>query len=307
MIVKINKLYLAYLYLLSGLCLFNSPPCLALDGNVTVTDLPKEVMSYIKDYEHELDKYGNLVIHLTHQNSNTISDLENIRNILHNKWSKRAILLHLPIALGDLGKKVIDNLAFELHDLNKTDNHLVYIYRNGRAVPNISNAAGGAAIFVTRYNSKTHTKEVLVINEYDKNTLTIPGGYSNDKELAIDTAIREAMEEVGIKFSRDQLSLLAVSNSIHLGVNKNYNAFYFTADVVEQTVVKIDNKEVVNYAWVPLKQLTTGEVTKFGKKFLPAYIEPLKSITDDQTTRFISDSSVLYVIPNPAFKSYYSQ
>jgi len=262
-----------------------------------ISEIPKATAPYLAHYEHKLNAYGNLVLEIKKKTPNCITDLKNIRDIVHKEWDKRGILVYLPIALGSLGKQ-ITALDFDLYDIDIAKQQIIYIYRNGRGIPNISTGFTSATVFIFRDNPKTHEREILVVNEYDKNAIMVPAGYGAETELAVNTAIREVQEEVGISLKREQLVVAAIRNQVSKAVDKNHVSFCFTAIVPWDTKVQIDNKEVMDYAWVPLNKLLDDNFEMFGKKFFQGYAMVLKNTSPIGVMKSVKDGEdILKVTP----------
>ncbi len=258
-------------------------------------EIPLEAKPYLQKYEHTINPYGNLVVEAKTEDS-FAADMREIKRIITEKWERRGIFINVPTSLGNLGQTILD-LGFEAYDFNKKESKLIYIYRNGRAIPDISNAFTSASVFIIRTNPKTETKEVLIVNEYDKTDITIPGGCTDNTETIKATAVREAEEEVGITLNPTDLKVVAVFNDAKQGIERNHVSTNFRAHVSFDTKVTIDGKEIKEYQWVSIDELLAETFTLWGKKLLPTYRSLLKTIKEGHND--VPIPGALFVVTPP--------
>lgn len=92
--------------------------------------------------------------------------------------------------------------------------------------------------------------ELLVVKAHYKPYWSLPGGIVDANETPRAAAIREVKEEVGLHFDSTEVELAATI------VRRSRRAitylFVFRSRVVatQQTTITIDNKEIVDFAWV---------------------------------------------------------
>ncbi|AWR96601.1 NUDIX domain-containing protein [Acidianus sulfidivorans JP7] len=82
--------------------------------------------------------------------------------------------------------------------------------------------------------------------------MALPGGHREGNESCVDTAIRECIEEVGIKPEIRKF----------LGIYSPHNRFLRVAAFLgytEKTEIKVSKSEVEKYFWVDFRELRKGE------------------------------------------------
>lgn len=89
-------------------------------------------------------------------------------------------------------------------------------------------------------------KILLVQNSY-LNYLSLPGGHVNQGETAVQAAVRELREEIGLKVVEQDLA--QVLDHTHEWEGRTDHVEIFELDVTERPVIKIDNREVVSAEW----------------------------------------------------------
>lgn len=90
----------------------------------------------------------------------------------------------------------------------------------------------------------------MIKNSYGRKRWTFPGGGIKKNEKAIDAAIRETKEEVGIEI----FNLRQIGQFISTEEYKKDTITVFTCDT-DSAVFKIDDKEIIEAVWFNLKQL----------------------------------------------------
>lgn len=269
------KLLLSFLFII----LFSASSYCA--ESIVLVGIPPEAEPYLKKYTHTINPYGNLAIEAKLEDS-FADDMREIKRVITEKWERRGIFINVPLSLGNLGQTILD-LGFELYDINKKESKLIYVYRNGRAIPDISNAFLSASVFIIRINPDTQKEEVLIVNEYDKNVITIPGGCTDNMETMRASAVREAGEEAGVKLNPDNLEVVAVFNDVKQGIERNQVFTNFMTRVPFDTNVKIDGKEVMGCEWIPVDELLDETFELWGKKLMPTYRGLLEMIKTGHT------------------------
>jgi 8-oxo-dGTP pyrophosphatase MutT (NUDIX family) len=241
--------------------------------------LPTEAEELIKQtgVSYSLDSYSNLKIELTtsdlSQQESIIKSFAQLVEILKNKWVMHAVYIHIPLSIAQ-PTMALEALGFKLYHLDKKSREVIYLFDNGRNIPNMNNGYGAAGIFIARINPNRQ-KEILVLSEYDKKELTIPGGCTDDVELATETVVRECKEEVGLDLDPKKLRLLRIKLAKIPASGRNFFGFHFYTEVPYDTAVNINNGdkkgEVSTYSWVPIDDLKNPEFTFDGKKFAKIY------------------------------------
>ncbi len=102
-------------------------------------------------------------------------------------------------------------------------------------------------------------KELLMVKTSYRDYWTIPGGLTDKGESPHTACVREVEEELGIKKKKYKFAGL-----IYL-FRKNWEGdeslqFFFHGGVINENQIKIDNHEVADYKFVPLK-----EISKYNK------------------------------------------
>lgn len=89
--------------------------------------------------------------------------------------------------------------------------------------------------------------EVLLVRNSYLKYYSAPGGYVRRSEAAIDAAVRELREEVGITVSADQLRLaLEVTHDWEF---KHDHVCVFDLELPQRPVITVDQREVVEATW----------------------------------------------------------
>lgn len=240
------------------------------------TPLPEEAQILIKEnkIEFSLDDYGNLKIVLNDTDSigqkRTTNFFSKLVPILKDKWARRGVYIHVPLSIIQPAQE-LESLGFRLYHLDTKNKQVVYLFRNGRNIPNMNNGYGAAGVFIVRINPTNQKKEVLILSEYDKNELTVPGGCIDNAELIVETVVRECQEEIGIKIDPKNLRLMQIKNSKIPVSDRNFFGFHFYTEVPYDTEIKIDNAEVINYKWVSIDDAKNADFVFDGKKFAAIY------------------------------------
>ncbi len=232
--------------------------------------IPQDAKVLLKDYVHSVNEFGNLLIDCEKVDAPTLEHLKKIKKSIATNWNKRGIILAIPISESGLGSS-IEDIGFELYILDSANKRISYIFRNNRDIPNIHAGYTAGSIFIYRYHPVTKNKELLVLNEYDKEFLTVPGGCSARGELMIDTILRETVEEVGIRLNKKNIHLSFVTNRVYQKDGATFVNMGFETMLTEEVDVRVDNNEVLDYAWVEVSKLKDKDFTLFGKKLFSLY------------------------------------
>lgn len=238
------------------------------------TVLPEQLMALLEKekYVYTLDAYKNIVITLDDPSSGNISSLQTVINEMGVTYRNYGLYVHIPVSAGEFSAK-LEKLGLRLYELNASTKTLVYLYANGRNIPELNYAYTAVAVCLLRTNP-SGKKEALVINEPQKTIANIVGGCLKKGESPEDTVVRSAREEVCIDINKANLKLVAVCHTIRAD-KKSYVEFLYTCDAFKGKPVA-DGIEVRQYTWVPLSELLQNGVKVFAKPFGPFWQRLLK-------------------------------
>lgn len=89
-----------------------------------------------------------------------------------------------------------------------------------------------------------HDDQVLLARNSYVNYYCLPGGYLKPGETAIDAALRELSEELGLKIYANELTL--GHEETHEWAGKTDHVVIFDLDVQLRPPIRVDNREVVS-------------------------------------------------------------
>lgn len=256
--------------------------------------IPQDIGTTLNQYSFSINEYGNLLIDFEKVDDRTIEDLKSIKDSIEKNWDKRGIIISIPVMIGQ-SVQALEDIGFELYLLDTGTKRISYIFRNKRAIPDIHIGFTAANIFIYRNNPVTRQKEILIVSEYDKTALTVPAGCSNKGELTIETVLREALEEVGLHLNPANISLAFVSNKIGADGSVQVN-MGFEIMLSNDVEISIDNKEIINYAWVELSKLQDKNFMMFGKKLWPSYYKMLFNKPTPGQIVEVGDKSIVIAV-----------
>lgn len=228
-----------------------------------------------------LDGYRNLKIRIAGESLSSVEDAElikseilQIKEILSNSWFMHGLYVYFPENKAHLIDSLLRN-DFEREEWIHERKELGYIFRNGRGIPLLNSAFLTASVIVIRRDPETNQRDVLFVNEPEKQHLTFPAGHVDRGELVISGALREINEETGLELNAEDLQLFQVRNETGLGVNgdKNHVDFTYYVEIPYETPIKVDGREVIGFAWVPLS--TVSDFALNEKRISPLYIKML--------------------------------
>ncbi|HSX32404.1 MAG TPA: NUDIX domain-containing protein [Candidatus Saccharimonadales bacterium] len=99
-----------------------------------------------------------------------------------------------------------------------------------------------------------HDHKVLVVRQWiGDGRWQLPGGGMHKRELPTPAALRELYEETGIQLTEAQLTF--VGEAVHRTRGSTFDMHIFSTQV-DNTDVKLQHHELVDYAWLPPDQLT---------------------------------------------------
>lgn len=153
--------------------------------------------------------------------------------------------------------KPLKDLGFVIETVVSDQEIAVWLFRNGRDIPQFSHTTHGA---ITAIYCPT-TKRFLFIFETAKDFWTVPGGGVDPGMLASATATKEVWEETGIKLTSTP-RLIAVLGRAHkdakLGhINGIAQIFFAT---VPKEIGQPDGKETTRIKWVSLSEIQSGKI-----------------------------------------------
>ena len=162
------------------------------------------------------------------------------------------IFVVIPHTRGFLAQSLRDN-GFVPYRLD-TENQ-IWLYRNEREIPEQSNALGDSRVIIINEQN-----EVLLVQNRLTKFWYVPGGGINRDELAIDAAVREAQEEVGISLYKEKLVLIATVNQSFPVAEQPTNIYghFFVTRLKGKVDLKIDPAEIEKAKWIPIDELVSG-------------------------------------------------
>lgn len=104
-----------------------------------------------------------------------------------------------------------------------------------------------------------HGDQVLVVKNWlSAGVWALPGGGLEGAEMAIDAAVREVSEELGIAIVPKQLLPLGEYRAVEPGylVSKYY---LFAAELSEKPSLRLAQTEIMAADWMDMQQLTTAK------------------------------------------------
>ncbi len=236
--------------------------------------IPEPLMAKLEGFEFVLDGYKNIVVTLKSPSTKDTDRLKEVTDEMARSYRNYGIYVQIPIEHGEFAGK-LEKLGFKLYELDTNAKTLSYLFGNGRNIPELNYAYTAAAVYLMRTNPETAEKEVLVINEPQKVIANIVGGISAKGESPEDTAVREAREEIGLDVDKKKLKLIAVFHTVRPD-RKGCVEFLYLCDEFSGTL-KVDGKEVTEYAWIPLSEILKEEETiVFEKSFFSLWKKVLK-------------------------------
>lgn len=238
------------------------------------TIIPEPLKDQLKDLNYKLDAFKNVVVTFNSPTSEAIAQLGPVIEEMRKSYKNYGLYVHIPVIQGVFSSD-LEKLGFKLYEVNAELKTLTYLYANGRNIPETNYAYTSSGVCLIRKNPTTGKKEILVIDEPQKTIANIIGGYSEKGETPEETAARETFEEIGITIDKDKLRLVAVCHNVRADNKKSCIDFYYICEEFEGDL-KIDEKEVTQFAWIPLSQALEEGVKIFGKPFYPLFQKLLR-------------------------------
>lgn len=134
------------------------------------------------------------------------------------------------------------------------------------------NCAAAVAVII-RYKDKI----LLTKRSQDpgKGLLDLAGGFVDPAERAEETCYRELVEEMGWKIDITKLTILGTQPNVYRFNNIDYNTLdiFFEYQVEDVFQVSLQESEILEILWVPLKELNLYEIAFVSqRRFLKQYI-----------------------------------
>lgn len=231
--------------------------------------IPEAVEFQLKGLQYYQDSYKNIVVTVDHLSFETISKLHAVIEEMRRSYKNHALY----VRVREMSSR-LEDLGFKLYELDTEAKALIYLYKNGRNIPELNYAYTAAAVYLLRTNPDTQEKEILLINEPQKVIANIIGGISEKGESPEDTVVREVREEVGLIVHKDKLKLVAVFHTIRPD-KKSCVEFLYVCDEFEG-VPQVDGVEVSECAWISLSKIQEVGMEIFGKPFYSLWQKVLK-------------------------------
>jgi len=114
--------------------------------------------------------------------------------------------------------------------------------------------------------------EILLVKNSYVPYYSLPGGYVHRGETGKDAAVRELLEETGIRVAPSDLKV--VLDRQHAWEGKREHIEIFELDVAERPTIQVDNREVVEAKFFPPKKALELEM-----------FAPLRTVIEERLAR----------------------
>jgi bis(5'-nucleosidyl)-tetraphosphatase len=135
-----------------------------------------------------------------------------------------------------------------------------------------------------------HNGKILLLRETDSGHWGPPAGHANPNEDLIQTAIRETKEETNLDIT---VTGLVQATFIQKNKDVSYIALFYSANVIGNLEIKIQEDEISEYAWVSEEELEENRFELRDRllkniliKALNENIAPLDSFQILKTTEY---------------------
>jgi len=235
--------------------LLNYFSCLALLLCVNCVSL-KTAPKNIDEIPYTRDKFGNIWLNLADINKDPSTILPTIEQYLATKVDLEGCFIQLPYNQASY-IPYLKSQGFKPYRLNEEET--VWIFRNGRGIPDQSNTLGDARVAL--FNDKG---EMLLVRDRGAKVWTLPGGGVEAKELFRSGAIREVKEETGKDIDEAGLQLVAVANQIFSISNQPTNIvqYFFVYKKPLDNLITIEQSEIDDYIWINLDTIKENHSPK---------------------------------------------
>ncbi len=241
------------------------------------------------------DSYNNLWLEVTKEDAEQTLQHKIQEAFLSLKDNKKrqGLYLRLPHEQSNL-ISFLKELKFEAYRIN--DDESVWIYRNGRAIPDQANMLAGMGVAL--FNQRG---ELLLVRNRGVKVWHLPGGAVDAHELNIYGAIREVKEELNLKIEVDFLKTVAFTNRLGKISNQETNgiAHYFLyTRPIKESQIKLDEDEIDEMTWANLQDIGPEKNIK-GFSFIPFlkdFIHQLNPETSRHEAVFLSPTSLIQTL-----------
>lgn len=114
-----------------------------------------------------------------------------------------------------------------------------------------NNAKRGVGVWL--FNPDGQVLMGLRLSKHGFNTWSAPGGKPEKDESFEDTAVREVLEETGIKLKKSDLKLVAVTDDVF--PDNHYITVHFRADNIKSTPVVCEKNKCAEWRWFNMNKL----------------------------------------------------
>ena len=122
------------------------------------------------------------------------------------------------------------------------------------------------------YVAVWYGNELLLIQNSYKHGLTLPSGGIKKNETSISAAIRELAEEVGIRATEDELTLIQEFKSTDEG--KIDLSVVFELRLDQRPSITVDNVEVVRAEFVSFPDVASKDLTSIARQYVEFVSSP---------------------------------
>lgn len=139
------------------------------------------------------------------------------------------------------------------------------------------NPLSHTCVMIVPFNPQT--KEVLLIHHKKAKSWLFPGGHVDVAELPLQTAIREAEEELGLKITEKELlgpfgaQVLDMENPAQI-CREHFDLFY--ALPIDPAKITVDMREFHEYEWVPFKKARARIGLEYYKESFDKFLRFMK-------------------------------
>lgn len=107
--------------------------------------------------------------------------------------------------------------------------------------------------------------------EYASNKWMVPGGHTEHGETAIDSAVREMREEVGIVLNKKDLRFVSVVHWWNDKHQKSGITFFWSAHKWEGNVINLEKSKCTELRWFTKEEIDQIDIEITSRKTLDAF------------------------------------
>jgi len=221
---------------------------------------PEILQDQVSGLSYQHDNYGNIWPQIMNQDGlDLTSKLQAfVPSLQQNKTTiEKAFLIHLPLeAFGN--SEAIKKAGFTIH--HATDELIQWKIQNGSPMPDPFTSIGGARPLFYKNG------HFLAIEDKGlPGRLMFPGGSYERGELIRTTALREAAEEVNLKFNPEDCHLIGIMNRVDANrYHANDMSYYYLVLNFEGQVVPQES-EVSWAGWLNLDEVLLNKGAKISE------------------------------------------